>query len=235
MLIHGAWHGAWCWNKLVPILENHNFRVITPDLPGHGNDNTPVEQIGMDDYVKAVTDELDKLDETVILAGHSMAGMVITATAEQRSDKIQALVYITAFLPHNGKSLQSMEQKNPSPAVPPYLLPSKDGLTATILDEKITDLFYHDCCSDDIDFAKKNLCPQPLGLLSTPVKVSDENFGRIPRFYIECSEDRALCHEYQRIMIDASPGTNSYVLSSGHSPFFSMPHKLAEVLIQINR
>ena len=233
LLVHGAWHGAWCWKTLIPLLESDGCRVIAPDLPGHGNDRTPVNDISLDSYVQRIILELEKLEDEVILVGHSMGGIIISEVAERCPEKIKCLVYLTAFLPLTGDSLSLMEKRNPCSAVPPSLIPSVDGLSATVKENRIIDLFYHDCSKDDIKLAENNLCPQALGLLDTPVELSDGRFGRIPRIYIECSEDRALCHEFQKIMINAYPGTETYTLASGHSPFFSMPVKLAEILLSI--
>ena len=233
LLIHGAWHGAWCWKYVTPLLQDAGHKVIAPDLPGHGNDDTPYKKVTLEKYVQSVCNELDKLEEPVILVGHSMGGIIITETAERRPDKIQSLVYLCAFLPQNGESLASMEERNPQPAVQPNLVPAKNGITATVQDEKVVDLFYHDCTDADIAFAKQHLCPQALGLLNTQVTVTDANFGRIPRYYILCTEDRALCLELQNEMVNAVPGTKTFSLASSHSPFFSMPDKLADILIGI--
>jgi len=233
LLIHGAWHGAWCWKHVVPMLRSAGHSVVAPDLPGHGDDETPYKQVNLEKYVMSVCNELDKLDDQVILVGHSMGGIIITETAERRPGKIRALVYLCAFLPQNGECLAGMEQRNPQPAVPPNLVPTKNGLTATIPEDKVTDLFYHDCPDADIEYAKRHLCPQALGLLNTPVTITPENYGRIPRNYILCTEDRALCLDFQNEMVNASPGTATYSLKSSHSPFFSMPEKLVELLIEI--
>ena len=107
-----------------------------------------------------------------------------------------------------------MEERNPYSAVPPNLVPAKNGITATVRDEKLTDLFYHDCPDEDIEYAKLHLCPQALGLLNTPVTITEENYGRIPRYYILCTEDRALHLELQQTMVDAVPGTTAYTLAS---------------------
>ena len=233
VLIHGAWHGAWCWKHVVPLLRSHGHQVIAPDLPGHGADTTPAKKINLEKYVESVCHALDRLEEPVVLVGHSMGGIIITETAERRPDKIQVLVYVSAFLPLHGDSLAGMEERNPHTAVPPNLVPAGNGLTATVREEKITDLFYHDCPDEDIEYAKRHLCPQAMGLLNTPVTVSDENFGRLPRYYLHCTEDRALHPEFQQTMVAAVPGTMTYTLASAHSPFFSMPDRLAEVLLEI--
>lgn len=233
VLIHGAWHGAWCWKYITPLLRSKGHKVIAPDLPGHGLDTTPARKVNLEKYVGSVCQELDKIEERIILVGHSMGGIIISEAAERRPAKLQALVYLSAFLPMHGDSLAGMEQRNPHTAVPPNLVPAGNGLTATVRDDKITYLFYHDCPDEDVEYAKRHLCPQAMGLLNTPVSLTEENYGRVPRYYILCTEDRALHPEFQQAMVDAAPATTTHTLASGHSPFFSVPDRLAEVLLEI--
>ena len=230
VLVHGAWHGAWCWIKLTPELEALGHRVVTFDLPGHGSDATPRETVTLNSYASRIVKALDAIDEKVILLGHSMGGMAITAAAEQRPEKLKALVYLAAFLPRNSESLFALEERNPRPSVPPNLVPSKNGKTATVNQERITDLFYHDCCTEDIAYATERLSPQPLELLTTPVNVSEKNFDSVSRIYIECTDDRAISIELQRDMTRCSPCTEVISLNTSHSPFFSAPGKLARIL-----
>jgi pimeloyl-ACP methyl ester carboxylesterase len=75
VLIHGAWHGAWCWGKVVPLLQEKGHRVYTIDLPSHGADQTPVAQVSLKAYTDRVCEVLDGLDEPAILVGHSMGGI----------------------------------------------------------------------------------------------------------------------------------------------------------------
>lgn len=233
VLIHGAWHGGWCWHKLSPLLLAAGHKVITPDLPGHGDNQTPPASVTMDMYVRTVTDILDQLEEPACLVGHSMGGIIITEAAERRSDKLEALVYLAAFLPRNGESLASLEQVNTYSSVPLNLVTSADGRTATVLEEKVVELFYHDCSPADIEFARRRLCPQSLGLLNMPVRISPAKYGRVPRHYIKCTADQALRDEFQDTMLAATPGTTVHELNASHSPFFSMPEQLARVLLSI--
>src|SRR5579862_3910916 len=71
LFIPGGWHGAWCWNQLVPLMEKRGHRVIAVDLPSHGRDKTPTAKVTMKDYVAAVVTQLDALPEPVVLVGHS--------------------------------------------------------------------------------------------------------------------------------------------------------------------
>ena len=104
VLIHGSWHGAWCYEKVIPLFEANNHRVFAPDLPGHGKDKTPLKAVTFDSYVNCIKAILEKITERVILVGHSMAGMVISQVAEYLPAKIHKLVYLAGFLPQSGQS-----------------------------------------------------------------------------------------------------------------------------------
>ncbi len=97
VLVHGAWHGGWCWSKLVPLLEATRHRAIALDLPGHGNDKTPLAELSLDRYVACVSTAIGTIDEPVVLVGHSLGGTVISQTAEMHPDRILKLIYLCAF------------------------------------------------------------------------------------------------------------------------------------------
>lgn len=87
VLIHGFWHGAWCWHKITPRLEKAGHKVIVPDMPGHGRDWTPPGQVTMRDYVDTITGTLDAEEEPVTLVAHSRNGIVASQAAEERPGK----------------------------------------------------------------------------------------------------------------------------------------------------
>jgi len=87
VFIHGSGHGGWCWEKVSPLLRQAGHEVVTPDLPGSGNDHTPLRQVSLQSYVNWVGKTLDAQHQPVILVGHSLGGLTITQTAEQRSTK----------------------------------------------------------------------------------------------------------------------------------------------------
>ena len=234
VLVHGAWHGAWCWDKLVPELEQLGHKAVTLDLPGAGKDGTPAEAATLDDYADRVVETLDAVDENVVLVGHSMGGMPISAAAERRPDKIKTLVYLTAFLPQDGEALFDIEGRNENPTVPLALIPSEDGRTASVMPDRIKDLFYHDCSDEDIAFATERLTTQPLAPLSTPVSLTSENFGSVKRCYIECLDDHGIGIALQRDMINASPCGQVLQIDTSHSPFLSKPEELAALLSQVS-
>ena len=99
VLVHGAWHGAWCWEQVVPRLgaRGHSARAI--DLPGHGQDPKPPGAVSFDDYMSRMGDVIEAAPEPPILVGHSLGGAVITGAADRWPERIGALVYLCAMLP----------------------------------------------------------------------------------------------------------------------------------------
>src|SRR5262245_17861037 len=96
VLVHGAWHGAWCWYKVVPQLTQAGHTAIAPDLPGLGRDRTPLAEISLDRWTEAICEIVDAATEPVVLVGHSRGGIVISEVAERRPARVATLVYLTA-------------------------------------------------------------------------------------------------------------------------------------------
>jgi pimeloyl-ACP methyl ester carboxylesterase len=230
LLIHGAWHGAWCWDRTAAALRAAGHDVTAIDLPSHGDDPTPAAEVTLDSYVECIGNALASIDGQAVVVGHSMGGIAITAAAEAFPEKIAKLVYLTAFLPTNGESLLSLEGRNPRPAVPPALVISENGATATLSDDLLVPLFFHDCTAADQQMAVGKLTAQSLAPLSTELVLTAERFGSIPRSYIECTDDRAISIELQRDMYTASGVDTVLSLDASHSPFLSMPQALADHL-----
>jgi pimeloyl-ACP methyl ester carboxylesterase len=230
VLIHGAWHGAWCWEKVVPLLEAEGHRVVAPDLPGHGSDPTPLSEVTLQHYADRVCEVLAAESEPVILVGHSMGGIAITQAAETCPERIQALGYLCAFLPSNGESLQHWAEQMGESLVAPNMVLAEDQTSATVSDEFIIKAFYEDCDPEVADQAKSRLQPQAVAPIVTPVSTSEENFGRVRRHYIECLQDRAIPIGSQRAMQEALPCQSVLSMNTSHSPFLSAPEVLAASL-----
>lgn len=231
VLVHGSWHGAWCWEKIIPLLKARGHRAVAPDLPAHGADRTPIAAITLQSYVDRVGEVLDASTEPVVLVGHSMGGVVISQVAEVRPQKVAGLVYVAGFLLQNGQSLFDVGGTDQRALILPNLQPAADQSHATLRDSAITDIFYHDCTAADATAAKARFVPEPMLPVVTPIHVTTENFGRVPRAYIVCEQDHSITPECQRRMLAATPCEPVVSLDSSHSPFFSMPERLADVLV----
>lgn len=233
VLIHGAWHGGWCWDRVVPLLKRAGHSVEAPDLPGHGRDRTPIPEISLQSYAERVCEVLDAQPEPVILVGHSMGGIVITQTAEYRPDRVRTLVYLCAFLPRNGESLLQLAQTDSESLVLPNLAMASDQSSTTVRDEAIKEAFYADCSDEDVTWATSRLVPDPLAPMTTPVSTTPGNFGRVPKVYIECRQDRAIPISLQKRMYMASPCQQIISMDTSHSPFLSAPERLVEHLTSL--
>lgn len=230
LLIHGAWHGAWCWHKIVPRLEKRGHTVIAADLPAMGIDRTPANRVSLGSWRDFVCGIVDRAGEPVVLVGHSRGGIVISEVAEQRPERVRALVYVTAFLLRDGECLFDLASSDPQSLVSPNMVMSADKSSSIVREEALRDTFYGECSDDDFALARLCLKPEPTLPLATPIHVTPERYGSVPRVYIECHRDRALTPLMQRNMQAASPCAQVLSLDTDHSPFFSRPDELATLL-----
>lgn len=234
LLVHGAWHGAWCWHKIVPRLEKLGHTVITPDLPALGRDRTPVNRVSLATWRKFICRLLDDAPEPVMLVGHSRGGIVLSEVAEHCPERVRALVYVCAFLLRDGECLFDLAN-HPESLVPPNMVMSEDKSASTIREAALRETFYGECSDDDLALARLCVQPEPTLPMATPVRVTDERFGAVPRLYVECLRDRAVPLALQRRMQAAWPRGQVLSLDTDHSPFFSRPDELAAQLHALTR
>ncbi|MDG1821794.1 MAG: alpha/beta fold hydrolase [Flavobacteriaceae bacterium] len=232
VLVHAAWLGAWQWNNVAKFLKGKGHTVITPNLPGHGSDKTIPAKITMKDYVNTITNILDAQDEAVVLVGHSFNGITVSRVAELRPKKVKSLVYLTAFLlPEGGSFFGAVQGVKGSKAVENFRL-SEDKTYAYVEENEIQNAFAHDIPKEAFDKAKPYIVPEPAAPLSYELETTTDIFGKIPKYYIECTEDRAIPIEVQRGMYKGKVA-KVFTLNSSHTPNFSQPRKLADILLQI--
>ena len=232
ILVHGSWHGGWCWEKIVPGLEAVGHTAIAPDLPGMGSDKTPLSETPLRDWIDFIVDIVRNQNERVILVGHSRGGVVISQVAERIPDHISRLVYVTAFLLQDGQSLAEIasQQVEGDTAPPLPILFAEDGMSCTIETDQVGPAFYGHCTEEQVTKVLSLLTPEPTAILNVPVSITSGNFGSIPRAYIEAADDQAIDIRKQRRMHDALPCNPVLTLESDHSPFYSMPDQLVEML-----
>ena len=226
VLVHGAWHGAWCWDAVVPLLAARGHRVRAIDLPGHGRDPQPPGTVSWDDYMHRMGEVLGGSAEPPILVGHSLGGAVITGAADRWPERIRALVYVCAMLPDGPDFITRFQATS---LLNGAVRPAADGTVMDLAPEIIRAAFYHDCSDADAARAASLLRPQPAGAFAMSFELAAERFGRVPRHYVECLQDRAIDITSQRAMHAKVPCT-VHVLDASHSPFLSMPGPLADVL-----
>ena len=230
VLIAGAWHGAWCWDKVTPLLEAQGHRVLTPELPATGSDHTDPASVSLETWARFVADVIVSEQQPVTLVGHSRGGIVISRTAELIPELVSRLAYVSAYLLPAGMTLAGAARTDTASLVPPNMIPAESGITCTLRPDVIRQALFGQCTETDYQHALAHLTPEPLKPLVTPLKVSANRFGRVPRAYIECLQDRTVTHDAQRRMQSALPCDPVLALDSDHSPFLSHPEELASLL-----
>ena len=233
LLIHGSWHSAWNWHKVVPLIEKAGHKAIAIDLPGMGRDKTPIQEVRMKSTVEIICRLIDNIPGKVILVGHSKNGIMISQAAEYRPDKIEKLVYLAAYLIPNGKTQKEYSVQDTEGWLKPYVTQHPETNSHTLQPEIFREGLYHDCDEDITELAKVLLSNEPVESAITPLQLTEENFGRVPRVYIECTEDRAVTPFIQRKMYTETPCEKVYSLPTSHSPFFSNPKELVEILLDV--
>lgn len=259
ILIHGSYHGAWNWHKVVPILEKNGHKAISLDMPGHGIDKQKLHTVTFDDCVNKIVSAVHKVEGKVILLAHSRNGIVISQAAEQCPEKIEKLIYLASYLVPNGKSMMDYALLDTHSLVLQNVLPNIDIkraeklsksyvgfkkllinflLPAKLKTHKLSphifkEALYHDCSDEITELANELLTAEPnLGGFEK-LQLSENRYGTIPRIYIECLQDRAVTLLIQRKMQEDSPCDKTYQLNTSHSPFFSKPLELCDILLEI--
>ena len=221
VLVHGASHGAWCWEKVLPQLQALGHEVTAIDLPRNGADTPPVQDVTLADYTDAV---LAALSPDTILVGHSFGGVSITLAAAA-SDRARALVYVASVLPETGKRFADFRRQCIAPIVNKVTEP-KDGFSVPRTD-LCGPVFYSDCTPEDQAFGLARMTPQPISVMLEPMIFSTPD---VPRHYVRCTRDQVVLPDYQRRVTEGWPKDCVHDLATGHSPFFSDVDSLVAVL-----
>jgi len=231
VLVHGAWSDHSAWKAVTPLLEAKGYQVLAVNLPGHGSDTTPFKSITLQSYVDAVKNEIGET-KNVILVGHSMAGIVISQVAEDMPGSIKKLIYLAAYLPVNGQSLLDIAKTDADSHVGKFLQIDQETASAGINKDGAVDIFVADAPTSVQNQYANGVKPDPLVPFVSPVKITDGNFGSINKVYIYTQNDHALSYPTQQAMAKSAQVKQEYTLASSHTPFISMPQKVAAILIK---
>ena len=227
VLVHGGWHGAWCWDKITPLLEQSGHEVLSLDLPGHGEDETPAAEVTLQSYADRVVEALDAQPEPVVLVGHSLGGVAISQAAEQRPGRIEKLVYVCALLLPSGKSASDSTQEDSDSIIFNDVEVQADLGRILIGEAGMKEALYHDCPEEDFEKARRLVSPQPMAPLGTPITVTEKNFGSVRRTYVSTTQDRVLSSALQEKMLTELPCEKVVSMATGHLPFYAAPEELA--------
>jgi pimeloyl-ACP methyl ester carboxylesterase len=241
VLIHGGFHGAWCWERTIPELERLGHPAIAIDLPGHGGRRD--ERSTLSDRRDAILEVLQPGD---VLVGHSGGGYDISLAAGAAPEKIAHLVYLAAGLPIEGRTVLEATGGAAQPAggesqvvrlmddetgMLQFIRPNGRGRLECVDKALAADFFYHDCDPATVDWAFERLTPAPPDFMQEPVHLPGLWAAQPARSYIRCREDRAKPHAMS-VEVVRRLGVEPLEIDGSHSPFLSRPAELAELLVK---
>lgn len=237
VLIHGSWHGGWCFDEVKRRLEAAGHTVVAPTLPGMGGDEAALRAVTLEGWGAFAAQECRKLKDRlggapVVLAGHSRGGIVISTAAEADPMAMDALVYICAMMLPDGMSRAEFKAlEGPTPDFDALISPVANGAGTAVDPARAAPVFAQLSPKELVEAALPRLLSEPHGPRSTKLHLTADRWGSLPRTYVECTEDRTIPIASQRLMQSRSPGARVVTLEADHSPYLSKPDELTAALI----
>lgn len=230
-LVHGGWHGAWCWERLAPLLQHAGHDVVAMDLPCEDSSAT------FDTYANVVLASLDGRGDDVVIVGHSYGGLTIPLVAARRP--VRHLVYLCALVPKVGMSLVDQLTDDPDIRTPmwqnvrPKALSEADSQSrqAWVDTDLARQMLFADCDDETAGAAIARLRPQANFPLTVPFSLTE--FPTVASTYVTCLDDQMVGHAWSMRIARERLDAPVVQLPGSHSPFLSRPQALADVLIRI--
>lgn len=219
LLVHGSWHGPWCWDLLQPELTARGARSATVDLPSCGTD--PASLGTLADDARVVGDAAASLDDDVVVVAHSYGGVPTTEATYARN--VRRLIYLAAFMPDTGRNYVSYLPPGP---LPPYVGLREDGSFEVPQGQSKT-AFYADCTDEVAGWAEAQLRLQSQAVMAPGITAAA--WHDLPTTYIVTTQDQALPPDFQGMF--AQQADKVYHFEASHSPMLSRPADLADLLI----
>jgi pimeloyl-ACP methyl ester carboxylesterase len=238
VLVHPAWHGAWCWRKVSPLLRAQGHEVVTPTLTGLGERSHLAHPlIGLETHIRDVVNVLTYADlGGVILVGHSNGGTLITAVADRVPERLAHLVYLDAFVPKDGEATidlitfprEAWEARVRTEGYG-WLIPSLQPIP---WDDFVRDVWR---VTDEADrrWMVERLGPTPFKTFTDPVRRTNPTAEQLPRTYIRCLQHSSPAFDRFAEMARSTSGWRYRELATAHEAFVTMPRELADLLLEI--
>ena len=232
VLIHGMWHGPWCWEEVTPILTASGHAVLAVDLPGMRFVGDDVGAASLTAWTDHVTQLIVRAEQPVILVGHSRGGLVVSQVAERVPGAIHSIIYVAATLLPSGSCIMDVMSTRPAEALAAVRM-STDGSSST-LDPAMAGALMYNCTEPAVaDRMISRMVPDPTSVALDRLQLTDQGFGSVRRCYVECLRDNTLDIALQRSMQAVLPCSAVATLDTDHSPFASDPQGLARNLIAL--
>lgn len=237
VLVHGAWHGGWCYRDTAQALRAAGHTMFTPTHTGLGERaHQSSEAITLETHIRDVVGciEAEELND-IILCGHSYGGMVITGVADRMPERIRALVYLDAFLPANGDSLISLlAQALPAEVAAQFVgafrgtaLDGRSGMMQPIPAEAFNVL------PANRAWVERRCVPQALATFDMPILLTGDHAKVKQRLYILAENWEPSPFRHFAGKVEGQPGWRVAKLPSSHDVMVDMPKELAAELAKL--
>jgi len=228
VLVHGAWHGGWCWRRVSDLLERQGHKVFTPTLTGLGERSHLMSK-----DIRLATNVTDVVNhikweglEGVVLCGHSYGGMVVSGVAEQMADKINSIVFLDAFVPQNGEALADL-----TGAATLDLLRAATQLGDIGIPARTAASF--NVNEKDRAWVDAMCVPQPINTFLDKMPLSDARERIAKKSYIRALNNANPGFDRAMARAKADPSWRTYEVACGHDVMVDMPERLAEILAEV--
>jgi pimeloyl-ACP methyl ester carboxylesterase len=230
VLIHGAWHGGWCWDGVIEKLILAGHTAEAPTMPGHGPDDDR-SQIEFGDYVDKITDVLKRQTEPVVLVGHSSAGFLLQAAAPKAPDKIVQLVFLNTFILPNGKSQFDLVPPEAAEGMTAAARASSDNCVP-VMEDFVRNMLMAGEPVEVQDALISRLVPQPISIFTTPVDTQAFANLTIPKSVVFCKQDASLPPGAFMGMAQQLRDYRLIEVDGGHETLFTNPGVVAKGILE---
>ena len=233
VLVHGAWHGGWCWKKVSPLLRAAGHEVYTPTLTGLGERvHLASLDIDLSTHIQDVVNVLEYEDlQEVMLVGHSYAGAVIPGVADRVAPRVTHLIYVDAVVLHDGEALFDLWSDRGAAALERARVEG-DGWRGPIPAE---DTLIAWAGTADLAWLTRHLTPHPAKTCQEPLRLTNPAAADIPATFIYCDPDHRPPGGWkvEAIRRAQAAGWRYRELATGHDAMVTMPRELADLFLEV--
>jgi pimeloyl-ACP methyl ester carboxylesterase len=235
VLVHGAWHGAWCWAAVISQLEKLGDRAFAVDLPGHGASPVGRRQASLSLYVDTVANFIEERDlRDVALTGHSLGGITISGVVQKIPRRLKRVIYVSAVVPRDG---ESVIDTLPDPAATARAMEpfgSQTDPSAPVDTDRFRNFYIQDASQNLQDFVVAALVPEPVRPMFEPVSMKDFYTCGVPQSFLVCEDDisRGTGHYHPLLSSRLANPTLRFV-KAGHEVMFTAPVECARALHEL--
>jgi pimeloyl-ACP methyl ester carboxylesterase len=229
LLVHGSWHGGWCWRRVADFLEKNGHKVYTPTLTGLGERSHLMSGlITLDTHVTDVANVIkwENLDN-IVLVGHSYAGFVVSGVAEKSLPSIGSIVYLDAFLPDNGQRVVDL--------TPPELRAiTLAAATKNEVGRPVPPAKMFNVNEQDRPWVDSHMTPQPTFVSLQPIALTGARDKIVKKTYIRATLSPNPLFDSYVERLKSDPTWKTFAVPSGHDVMVDMPDRLSEILLEVS-